>query len=76
MDELAVADDRIEERAAPLAAHVLAAVVAEDHEVVRALGDGELGALDPGERLEGRTGRAAAVRAVAVPGVTNSSATA
>src|SRR4051794_19650436 len=33
---------------------------------VAALGDRELGALDPAERLEGRPGRGAAVGAVAV----------
>jgi len=34
-----------------------------------ACGDGKLVALDPGKRLEGRAGRAAAIRAMAVHGI-------
>ena len=52
-----------------LAVRIVAAFVAEDHEAVLALGDSKLVALDAGERLEGRTGRSPAVRAVAVRGV-------
>ena len=49
----AVADDRVEERAANAAARVLGVVVAPDEQRVRARHDLELATLDPGERLEG-----------------------
>jgi hypothetical protein len=42
---------------------------AVDREGLRALGDGELLALDAAERLEGGAGDAPALRAVAVQGV-------
>jgi hypothetical protein len=45
---------------------VVAIGVAEDHELVLALSDNQLDALDAGEWLEGRTGRAPAIRAMAV----------
>src|SRR5258708_30830870 len=48
---------------------VVAVLLAEDHEHVYACGDFELGALDAGERLERRAGRAPAVRAMAVRGI-------
>lgn len=69
MDEGAVTDDRIEERAAHLTARVVAVFVAKDHEIVLALGDPQLVALDASERLEGRTSRPPADRAVTVRGV-------
>src|SRR5271170_5285546 len=69
VDEGAVADYRIEERAAHLTARVVAVFVAKDHEVVLALRDVQLVPLDASERLEGRTSRPPAVRAVAVRGV-------
>ena len=69
VDEGAVAHHRIEQRAARLAARVVAIVVAENHQVVRAAGDAQLVARDAGERLERRAGRAPAVRAMAVRGV-------
>jgi hypothetical protein len=61
MDELAAADDRIEERPARSAAGVVAVCVAEDQDVLPSLDDPELGALDAGERLEGRARRPPAV---------------
>ena len=69
VNEGAVAHDRIEQRAARLAVRVVAVFVAKDHEVVLAAGDAQLVALDAGERLERRAGRAPAVRAMAVRGV-------
>src|SRR5690242_21830876 len=48
----ALADDRVEERAADAATRVIPVVVAPDEQRVRALDDLELLALDPGERLE------------------------
>src|SRR5713101_666968 len=61
MDEGAVADDRIEQRAAAPAVRVVSVVVALDQEIVLALGEAELAALDAGERLEGRTRGPAAI---------------
>ena len=69
VDEGAVADDRIKERAAHFTACVVAIFVAKDQEVVLALGDAQLVALDASEGLEGRTSRPPAVRAVAVRGI-------
>ena len=69
VNEGAVAHHRIEQRAARLAARVVAVVVAENHEVVCAAGDAQLVARDAGERLERRAGRAPAARAMAVRGV-------
>ena len=69
VNEGAAADDRIEQRAAPLAVRVVGVFCAEDRERVRALGDAELAALDAGQGLERRPRRPPAVRAVAVHGV-------
>jgi hypothetical protein len=69
VDEGAVADDRIKERAAHFTACVVAIFVAKDHEVVLALGDAQLVTLDASEGLEGRTSRPPAIRAVAVRGI-------
>ena len=69
VDERAVANDGIEESAAHVTARVAAILVAKDHEVVLTLGDAKLVALDAGERLEGRTSRSSAVRAMTVRGV-------
>ena len=69
VDEGAVADDRIEQRAAHLTVCIVAGFIAKDHEVVLALGDVQLVALEASERLEGRASRPPAVRAVAIHGV-------
>src|SRR5688572_14510575 len=69
MHESAIAHYRIEQRTAALAEGVVIVGRAVDREVLRAGGDGELVALDPAERLEGRAGGAPALRAVAVHGV-------
>jgi hypothetical protein len=63
----AVADDREQERAARRTARVVEDVVADHKERVRPLHDLELVAFDAGERLERRSRRGAAARAVAVP---------
>src|SRR5690349_862098 len=70
MNESAFAHHRIEQRAAFAAMRVVAVLVAVDHETVLAFGDAEFVARDAGERLERRTGRAPAIRAMAVQGVT------
>src|SRR5271170_6392293 len=69
VDEVAVANDRVEQRAAHLAARVVSALFTKDLQALFALGDAQLVALDAGKRLKGRTRRSAAVRAVAVQGV-------
>ena len=69
VDEGAVADHRIEQRAAPPAVRVIGVFFALDKEIILALGEAEFAALDAGERLEGRPGRPPAIRAVAVHGV-------
>jgi hypothetical protein len=66
MDERAVANDRIEQRAAYAAAHVTRALVAENHDPLVALGDAELLAFNPRERLERGAGCSAAARAMTV----------
>ena len=48
MDELAAADDRIEERAARLTMGVVAVLVAKDKKTVPTFGDAQLVALDAG----------------------------
>jgi hypothetical protein len=53
VDELAVADHRIEKRAARLTMGVVAVLVAIDQKAVPTLGDAQLVALDAGERFEG-----------------------
>ena len=58
--------DGVQERAAIRAVRVVEIVLAVDEQFVRALGELELPALDPAERLERRAGRSPAVRAVAV----------
>src|SRR5688572_5072105 len=65
----AIAHHRIEQRAAVLAEGVVNVGRAVDRKTLRAFGEGELVALDAAERLEGRSGRAPALRAVAVHGV-------
>ncbi len=67
--ERAVAHHRIEQRAARLAARVMSALLANDHQLFRTGGDAQPIARDPGERLERRAGRAPAVRAMAVGGI-------
>ena len=65
----AVADDREQERAARRTTRVVEDLVADHEERVRPLHDLELVAFDAGERLERRSRRGAAARAVAVPRV-------
>jgi hypothetical protein len=48
---------------------IVAGVLAKDREVIPALGQAQSLTLDAGKRLEGGTGGAPAVRAVAVGGV-------
>src|SRR5262249_54774302 len=69
VDELAVADDRIEERAARLTMGVIAVLVAIEQKAVPTLGDAQLVALDAAERFEGRTSGSPAVRAMTIHGV-------
>src|SRR5215468_1088951 len=69
VDELAVADDRIEERAARLTMGVIAVLVAIDQKAVPTLGDAQHVALDAAERFEGRTSGSPAVRAMTIHGV-------
>src|SRR5262249_36153831 len=61
--------DREQQRAAGTAARVVQGLLADEEEVVRAVGEVELLALDPGERLDRGAGRGAAPGAVAVRGV-------
>src|ERR1700736_4287978 len=63
------ADQRVEERAAHLTVRIVTIFIAKNHEIVLTLADDQLFALYTGERLEGRTGRPPAIRAVAVRGV-------
>src|SRR5262245_27798777 len=69
MDPGAVAHHRVEQRTARPAVRVVRLVAAVDQELVVALGDSQLFALDAGKRLERRPCRAPAVRAMAVHGV-------
>jgi len=69
VDEGAVADDRIEQRAAPITVRVVVIGVAKDHELVLALAEAQPVARNAGERLEGRPRRPPAVRTMAVRGV-------
>src|SRR4051812_32842736 len=66
VDVRAVADDREEQRSALRAARVILVGLADDHQLVAALPNPELLPFDPREGLERRSGRSAAVRAVAV----------
>jgi hypothetical protein len=66
MDERAAADDRIEEGPAPPAVGDVTVRVAEDHDALLSIDDPELGALDAGERLEGRARRPPAAGAATV----------
>jgi len=70
MDADAVVDYGMEEGTADVAVDVVVRrFVAENQDVLLAVGDGELGSFDPGEGLEGAAGRAAAIGAVAIEGV-------
>jgi hypothetical protein len=66
MNILAVAHDRIEERAALPAADVVRHQLAKDQELILALRNVQLRSLDAGKRLERGSGRSATLRAVAV----------
>src|SRR5882757_6907697 len=66
MDPFSFADPGIKQRAAAGTVGVVSSVVPENDALVLASDDAELAVLDPGERLEGGAGGAAAVRAVAV----------
>src|SRR4051795_8177933 len=66
VDVDAVPHDGVQERAADAAARVVRVVVAPDEQRVRAFEHLELVPLDARERLERRTGRSAAIRAMAV----------
>ena len=48
---------------------VVGVYLAENHQLVAALGDGQLIPLDAGERFEGRAGRPPAVAAMAIRGI-------
>src|SRR5690349_6641487 len=48
---------------------VVGILFAEDHEAVFSLGDSQLVSLDPGEWLEGRSGRPPTVGAMAIHGI-------
>lgn len=69
VNERAIADHRIQQRAARLAANVVSVFLAEDQQVVPSFRDAQLIALDPGEGFERGTRRATAVRAMAVQGI-------
>src|SRR6266852_473109 len=69
VDEGAVADGRIEQRAAPITVRVVVIGVAKDHELVLALAEAQPVARNAGERLERRPRRPPAVRTMAVRGV-------
>jgi hypothetical protein len=69
MNVSAVPDDREQVRAARRTARVAEDVVADHEERVGPLRELELVALDTGERLERRSCRGAAARAVAIPRV-------
>jgi hypothetical protein len=69
VDKGAVADNGIEQRAAPAAVCVVPGLVTANQKGLGTLGKDKLVALDSGERLEGRARRAPAVGAMAVHGV-------
>src|ERR1700687_1265877 len=69
MDPRAIADQGIQQRTTSRAVRIVAFFVAEDHALILTFGDRELFAFDAGERLERGAGRAPAVRAMAVQGV-------
>ncbi|MEI9863150.1 MAG: hypothetical protein WDN00_01035 [Limisphaerales bacterium] len=66
----AFVDDRIQKRAADLAVDIMVGGrITENQNLFLALGDLQLAALDTGKGFEGRTGRAPAIRAMAVQGI-------
>src|SRR5262245_47658963 len=69
VNEGAGSNHRVKQRAAHFAVRVVTLLVAEDHEVGVAAGQGQLFAFDAGEWLESRAGRSPAVGAMAVGGV-------
>jgi hypothetical protein len=69
MDIGAVADQRLEQRAAATAVGVVAGFIAIDHQGVIAFCDTKLVARDASERLERRPGGSPAIRTVAIEGV-------
>lgn len=66
MDERAVANQGVEERAAPGTASIVGEFFSEDEQALQAVAEPELLTLDASERLEGTASGAAAVRAVTV----------
>ena len=69
VNEGAVADHRIKQRAAPIAVRVVVIGVAKDHELVLASAEAQPVARNAGEWLKGRPRRPPAVRTMAVRGV-------
>src|SRR4051812_13035275 len=66
MNPFSVAHPGIKQRAAAVAMRIVSDVVPENDALVRAPDEAELGRFDPGERLEGGAGGAAAVGAMAI----------
>ena len=68
VDEVTIANDREEKRAASLTSFIMPSWRVDDQDAVLAAGDTQFDALYPGDGLEGCAGSAPAIRAVAVHG--------